>query len=113
MNMQIKKTTAGTIHYLDLAGEIDAYTASKLREELLPLVEQKRQTIIVDLSKVTYLDSTGLGIFVGALKKSRRHQSKMILKNLTARVQRLFDITGLDEIFTIQRDNAVEKGEEK
>lgn len=84
-----------------------------MREELIPLAEQKRQTIIVDLSKVTYLDSTGLGIFVAALKKSHQNHSEVILKNMTARVERLFSITGLDEVFTIRRDNVAEKGEEK
>lgn len=113
MNMQILKATEGTRHYIDLAGEIDAYTAPKLKEELMPLAEQKRQTIVVDLSKVTYLDSTGLGIFVGALKKSHQNESEVILKNLTERVERLFTITGLNEIFTIQRDNVLKKGEEK
>lgn len=110
MNMQIKKTTEGTTHYIELVGEIDAYTVPKLQEELMPLAEQNKQTIIVDLSEVTYLDSTGLGILVGTLKKSHKHQSEVILKNMTKRVQRLFDITGLDEIFTIQQDSVAKKG---
>lgn len=105
MNLQVKKTTEGTKHYIEVVGEIDAYTAPKLRAEIIPLAEQQNHIIIVDMSEVTYLDSTGLGVFVGAFKTANKHQSEVILKNMTNRVRRLFDITGLDEIFTIQQDD--------
>lgn len=106
MNLKVKKVSEGTKHYLEVAGELDAYTAPELRQKLIPLVEQKGHTLIVDLSDVTYMDSTGLGVFVGAIKAEKRHQSEVILKNMTERVRRLFDITGLDEIMTIQHDDA-------
>lgn len=104
MNFSIKEISEGTKHYLELSGELDAFTAPELREKLIPLVEQSGHTVIVDLSEVTYMDSTGLGVFVGAIKAENKHQSEIILKNMTQRVRRLFDITGLDEIFNIQDD---------
>ncbi len=108
MNFNVKELTEGTKHYLEVSGELDAYTAPELREKLMPLVERSGHTIVVDLSEVTYMDSTGLGVFVGAIKAENKHRSKVILKNMTKRVRRLFDITGLDEIITIQQDEAKE-----
>lgn len=105
MNIKVRKVSEGTKHYLEVAGEVDAFTAPELREKVIPLTEKRENTVIVDLSDVTYMDSTGLGVFVGAIKAAKKNQSEVILKNMTERVRRLFAITGLDEIITIQQDD--------
>ncbi len=84
-----------------LSGEIDVYTAPELKDILLPLVEKENNNIEVCFSDVEYMDSTGLGIFINALKSSKTYNSRMELVNLTDRVLRLFTITGLDEIIDI------------
>lgn len=84
-----------------LSGEIDVYTAPELKDVLLPLVEKENNNIEVCFADVEYMDSTGLGIFINALKSSQTHNSHMELVNLTDRVLRLFTITGLDEIMNI------------
>lgn len=86
-----------------LSGEIDVYTAPELKDILLPLVEKENNNVEVCFSDVDYMDSTGLGIFINALKSSKAHNSHMELVNLTERVLRLFKITGLDEIIDINQ----------
>ncbi|MDR4950009.1 STAS domain-containing protein [Neobacillus cucumis] len=84
-----------------LAGEIDAFTASSLREELLPLADGKNTTMIINLKDVSYLDSTGLGVFVGIFKKLKENGGELRLVELSERLRRLFEITGLDKIMNI------------
>jgi anti-sigma B factor antagonist len=84
-----------------IAGEIDAFTAPKLREEIMPLADQKNQTIIISLKDVSYLDSTGLGVFVGLFKQLKKNDGEMKLVDLSDRLKRLFEITGLSNIMTI------------
>lgn len=86
-----------------LIGEIDTYTAPKLRETLIPLTEEQGKEIVIDLTEVNYIDSTGLGIFIGALKSSHNYHSHLKLQGLSNRVQRLFHITGLDEVIDIEK----------
>lgn len=84
-----------------VSGEIDVFTAPKLRERLLPLC-QDGETVIVDLSDVNYIDSTGLGVFVGAYKIQQTSSGKMILTGVNSRLSRLFRITGLQDIIEIE-----------
>lgn len=84
-----------------VSGEIDVFTAPELRTKLLPLC-QSGETVVVDLSKVNYIDSTGLGVFVGAYKIQRTQKGKLILTGVNQRLLRLFRITGLQEIIQIE-----------
>ena len=92
-------------------GEIDTFTASVLRQELDAVTIEKGQQIELDLSKVSYLDSTGLGIFVAFYKKITREQAELKFVGLTARLLRLFEITGLSELMNIEYDDNDEKVE--
>ncbi|TLS34912.1 STAS domain-containing protein [Pseudalkalibacillus caeni] len=102
MNLQIKQEDQDNIHELSLSGEVDAFTAPQLREKLMPLTEKEGETIVVKLANVNYMDSTGLGVFVGALKSSKQNNSTLKLTGMTSRVHRLFEITGLDEVIDIE-----------
>ncbi|NAP01127.1 anti-sigma factor antagonist [Halomonas sp. MG34] len=86
---------------VNLSGEIDAYTAPNLKESLLPLTQKEGNTVEVDLGNVNYMDSTGLGVFISALKSTKENGSEMKLVNIQDRVLRLFKITGLDEIMDL------------
>lgn len=109
MNLKINQTEKeDNIIYLTLSGEVDVYTASNLKETLIPLTEIKGKELIVDLSNVQYIDSTGLGIFIGALKSTHNFGSSIKLVGLTDRVRRLFKITGLDEVIDIAEDSREE-----
>lgn len=105
MNLTIDVTNKENLSYISLSGEVDAFTAPKLKEALLPLTKEEGKTVEVDLEDVNYMDSTGLGVFISALKSTKEHQSEMRLVQMQERVYRLFKITGLTEIITI--DTAV------
>ena len=94
-------------------GEIDTFTSNVLRQELESVVIKPDQVIELNLSKVTYMDSTGLGIFVAFYKKVVREQAKLKFVGLTTRLVRLFEITGLSELMEIESDEKVELSNER
>ncbi|WP_017754816.1 STAS domain-containing protein [Calidifontibacillus oryziterrae] len=107
MNLEINIELLDNTHLLKLSGEVDAYTAPKLREAIIPLVEKENANVIVNLSGVRYMDSTGLGVFIGALKSSYKFRSSLKLQGLTTQVERLFHITGLSEVINIEAECGV------
>ena len=84
-----------------VGGEIDVYTAPKLREKLISLVEAGSYQLIVDMEGVEFLDSTGLGVLVGGLKRVRAHDGWIDLVCRQSRILRIFRITGLNKVFSI------------
>ncbi|MCG3421247.1 STAS domain-containing protein [Oceanobacillus jordanicus] len=101
MNLVIDVVEENNKSVVNLSGEIDAYTAPNLKESLLPLTQKEGNTVEVDLGNVNYMDSTGLGVFISALKSTKENGSEMKLVNIQDRVLRLFKITGLDEIMDL------------
>ncbi|MRH43619.1 anti-sigma factor antagonist [Aquibacillus halophilus] len=101
MNLEVEVLEEGSTTNVLLIGEIDAYTVPKLKEALLPLTEREGQLVEVNLERVNYMDSTGLGVFISALKSTKEHKSELHLIGLQDRVKRLFEITGLDSIIAI------------
>ncbi|WP_335872377.1 anti-sigma factor antagonist [Bacillus sp. 2205SS5-2] len=105
MNLVVDKNVNDEIVDVKVNGEIDAYTAPKLREDLLLLVDQKEQVVMnVDLSEVTYMDSTGLGVFVGLFKQLKAQNGELYLTGLSDRLKRLFEITGLSDIMNVNSE---------
>src|ERR1700751_4803312 len=84
-----------------VGGEIDVYTAPKLREKLISLVEAGSYQLILDMEGVAFLDSTGLGALVGGLKRVRAHDGWIDLVCTQSRILRIFRITGLNKVFNI------------
>ena len=84
-----------------VSGEIDVYTAPKLREKLVSLVESGSYHLIVDMEGVEFLDSTGLGVLVGGLKRVRAHDGDIDIVCTQGRILRIFKITGLSNVFAI------------
>jgi len=82
-------------------GEVDVYTAPRLREKLVELVSQGKRQIIVDLEGGEFLDSTGLGVLVGGLKRLRSHDGDLGLVCTQHRILKVFEITGLTKVFSI------------
>lgn len=85
-----------------IEGEIDTYTAPKLRDKLDSIEVKPEGLIELDLSKVTYMDSTGLGVFVALYKNVTRENGNLKLVGLTAKIKRLFTITGLSELMNVE-----------
>jgi anti-sigma B factor antagonist len=82
-------------------GEIDVYTAPKLREKLIELVSEGTYDVVVDLENVDFLDSTGLGVLVGALKRVKAHDGSLSLVCTQDKILKIFKITGLTKVFPI------------
>lgn len=87
-------------------GEVDILTTPRLRDELIDLIAAGQHHLILDLEGVTFLDSTGLGVLVGALKRVRHVQGSMRLVCTSERLLKIFRITGLHEIFAIHKSVA-------
>ncbi|NLI59008.1 MAG: STAS domain-containing protein [Clostridium sp.] len=85
-----------------LSGEVDIYTSQELKENLYRVVETNKKDLIIDCKELNYIDSTGLGIFVGALKKAKQYEKKITITNLKDNIKKLFIITGLDKIFEVE-----------
>ena len=86
---------------IEVGGEIDVYTAPRLREAIISLVGNGSYHLIIDLERVEFLDSTGLGVLVGGLKRVRAHDGSVELVCTQARILRIFRITGLDKVFSL------------
>lgn len=104
------RTLEKELSLIELEGEVDVYTAPQLKQQMINLLESGAKEMIVDLSKVDYLDSTALGVLIGGLKRMREMDGNMVLVCPSPRIRRMFEITGLDKIFDIY--NSVEDAQE-
>ena len=97
-------------HVLAVRGEIDLFTAPELKQKLGEAIEAGRNQIVVDLTDTTFLDSTALGVLIGAVKRLRSRDGALAIVNTDDNIAKTFEITGLDQIFTIlpTREEAVE-----
>jgi anti-sigma B factor antagonist len=91
---------------IEVGGEIDVYTAPKLRDKITELVGNGEYNLVIDMEKVDFLDSTGLGVLVGGLKKVRAHDGSMRLICNQERLLKIFRITGLAKVFVIHGSQA-------
>ncbi|MGE4283295.1 MAG: STAS domain-containing protein [Clostridia bacterium] len=96
------KETSDSVITVALSGEIDISTVGELKEKLYNSIEQNYQTIKLDCMSLNYIDSTGLGVLVGALKKVKHYDGEIVLVNLKNNIKKLFLITGLDKVFVIE-----------
>jgi anti-sigma B factor antagonist len=89
------------IAVIEAGGELDVYTSPRLRELVIDLISSGHVWLIIDLSRIEYQDSTGLGVMVGALKRTLAHEGALCLIVSTDRIMRQFRITGFTIIFRI------------
>lgn len=107
MNLKVTpRRVNDTVQGLDLEGEVDVYTAPLLRQEIMDQVDAGVKHMLVSLEKVEYLDSTGLGILIGGVKRLKESGGSLKLVGPTARITRIFEITGLNKIFEVYTSEA-------
>jgi anti-sigma B factor antagonist len=87
---------------VDLRGEVDLASAPQFRRSLHDLVDQGHTRIAMDLTNLEFMDSTGLGVLIGCLKRLKEGEGALVLTGLRPAVARVFEVTGLDRIFTIR-----------
>ena len=101
MELGLDVSKVGSHSVVDVKGEIDVYTAPKLREKLIELVSEGSYDVVVNLEGVDFLDSTGLGVLVGALKRVKAHDGSLSLVCTQDKILKIFKITGLTKVFPI------------
>lgn len=101
MDVSVHTYPSGERTVVEVGGEIDVYTAPVLRERLAALHEAGARHLIVDLRAVRFMDSTGLGVLVGALKRVRLSSGSLLLVIDSERVFKVFKITALTQLFDI------------
>ena len=103
MDLKLGHYTKDGIEVVDVGGEIDIYTAPRLRELLIDLVSKDSYQLVVNVDKVGFVDSTGLGVLVGGLRRVRAHDGSLDLVCTRERILRIFRITGLTKVFGIHQ----------
>ena len=88
---------------LKLVGEVDVYTCSMLREAVNKAIEEGRHYIAVDVQAVDFMDSSGLGVIVGAHKRLKGHDGTLALVSPNKQMRRILSLTGLDQILTVRQ----------
>lgn len=100
-DLEINVSARGKARVVALRGEVDLRSSPELRQALLELLEQRVAHIVVDLTGVGYMDSSGVGTLVELKRKSERMRGKVTLVGPQPRVQSVFEITQLDKFFHI------------
>lgn len=85
-----------------LTGEVDIYNANDLKEKLINLLQENETDIKLDCKELEYIDSTGLGILIGILKRLKNIEKNIIITNPKSNISKLLKITGLDQIFVME-----------
>ena len=101
MDLTLKTRDVDGRTIVAVGGEIDVYTAPKLRDKITELVGHGSYHLVVDMQQVEFLDSTGLGVLVGGLKRVRSHNGDLSLVCTQHRILKVFEITGLTKVFSI------------
>jgi anti-sigma B factor antagonist len=93
-------------HVVELAGEVDLYSAPELKRRIVDAIDAGKTRIVVDLSQTTFIDSTTLGVLVGARKRLRANDGSLAVVCPDPDKLALFEMTGLDRVFSIHDDRA-------
>ena len=98
-------------YVISLAGEVDLYTAPEFKQQLLDVIAQGGKEVVVDFTNTTFIDSTTLGVLVGGVKRLRTNEGQLSLVCSDRNITKIFEITGLDRVFTIYgtRDEALQQ----
>jgi anti-sigma B factor antagonist len=113
MNFDVNTEQLSDERYvISLTGEVDLYTAPEFKQQLLDVIAQGGKDVIVDFTNTTFIDSTTLGVLVGGVKRLRQVDGQLSLVCSDRNITKIFEITGLDRVFTIYgtRDDALSAG---
>ena len=101
MELAVSRESVDGASVLSVRGEVDVYSAPALSENLTQLLHDGTRAIVVDLSEVAFLDSTGLGALIGGRSATESAGGTMAIVCTSDRILKLFTITGLDSVFQI------------
>lgn len=89
-------------YYIQPVGEIDIHTSNQFKNILIEAIDEKKSNLVVDGENLEYIDSTGLGVMISALKKSQEIGKEIKVINLKPNIKKLFSLTSLDKVFKIE-----------
>ena len=101
----VSRSDGGVV--VGVVGELDLATAPQLRDSLVALSEEGQTQVVLDLTRLSFIDSTGLSVLVMALNRARADGGSVLLRNPSQSVLRILEITGLVSVFTIENKDAV------
>ena len=101
MELDIRVERDGATCVVTLQGEVDVYTAPRLKDTLVEAIEDGCAYVIVNLEDVAFIDSSGLGVLVGALRRAKERSGAIRLVCTKESILKIFRITGLDKVFPI------------
>lgn len=90
---------AGDVEVIEVAGDLDVYTCPLLRDLVADLTDTGRWHLVIDLASTEYMDMTGFGVLVGALRRVRVHDGRLAIASAPERIAVVFRITGLAKVF--------------
>lgn len=97
--MDILEKKVGSINVISLTGRLDAYRANDLEEKLDALIDAGQVHIMLRLENLEYISSSGLRVFLAALKKTKKQEGDIKLVGLTPFIREIFDIAGFTKLF--------------
>jgi anti-sigma B factor antagonist len=97
----VRTTESGTRSILVVEGEVDAHTAPQLKAAIATALDKGSTEVIADLDQVTFMDSTGLGVLVGGLKRLREVGGELRIVCSRRPILRILEITGLDKVIPL------------
>jgi len=98
MDLQMAVSERDGVAVLTVRGEIDVSTAPRLRQQLVEMASTGQDRVVLDLDAVDFLDSTGLGVLIGGLKRFRSLGGDLLLVCTRPRILKVFEITGLSGV---------------
>ncbi|HEY8313568.1 MAG TPA: STAS domain-containing protein [Candidatus Baltobacteraceae bacterium] len=101
LSIDIKSENNGDALIFKLRGSLDLATAPSVRAALIEAADEGKHEIIVDLTQLEFLDSTGLGALIGAHRRSLEHDGRVALVVTDGPIARLLNITGLMRVFAV------------
>jgi len=101
MELDLSASRDGDVCVVHVAGEVDVYTSPSLKAALADAMSDGCPVVIADLSKVPFIDSSGLGVLVGALRRAREAGGELHLVSADDAVVKILRITGLDKVFRL------------
>lgn len=107
MGFQVEAVEKGNAALIRVEGDVDMFTSPNLRDALVPFFKRNTAGIVVELSKVTFMDSSGIATLVEGLQWSKKNNRSFILAGLGPTVFNALSLTKLDNVFDI-RENARE-----
>jgi anti-sigma B factor antagonist len=91
----------GSINVLPLKGEIDLHVSPRVESSLASMIAKRPEHVVVDLSGVTFIDSSGLAVLIKAMQDLKEYGGKLTLAGINNDVRSIFEIARLDRVFVI------------